>query len=690
MTILPPQRNPEHLTHPKYRPDIDGLRAIAVLSVIGFHTFPNWIKGGFVGVDVFFVISGYLISTIILGSLERNRFSFVEFYIRRINRIFPALLLVLITCFGFGWFVLLADEYKQLGKHIAGGAGFVSNYLFWNESGYFDNAAETKPLLHLWSLGIEEQYYIVWPLLLFFVWKQRLNLLTITIVILVISFALNIDKAASDTVAAFYSPQTRVWELLAGSVLAYMVLQRQNTFQGVKQRLDTWLGKIIYAQAPEANGETLRNLQALIGAGLIAIGIFIISKEKNFPGWWALMPTLGAVLIISAGGQAWFNRVVLSNRILVWFGLISFPLYLWHWPLLTFARILKLETPSDKIRIAAILVSILLAWLTYQFIEKPMRFGKHSKAKTFTLFVLMIVVGFIGYNSFKRDGLGFRLKERAEFSEYFENSSPEWRYFKNIGLFEKYHDKCNFYNIDQHRLNKYTAVPLDKIDRSCFERDSASYNRALFIWGDSHASHLYFGLKNNLPANWQILQIASSMCNADINAKEPSTTNYCAQSNWFALNSINETKPDVVIVAQNSGQNIESFNQISAKLKALGVKKIIFAGPTPHWAYELPKIILKELWFNTPQRTHKSLDPGTLTVNSALQLNFKQSDSVIYANLIDTFCNQDGCLTYIGGDKKKGITSFDFGHLTPIASDYLAKNLLVKLVIDNNNSSLNP
>lgn len=149
------------------------MRAIAVLFVVGFHAFPLWIKGGFIGVDIFFVISGYLISTIIIVGLERNNFSFIEFYTRRIKRIFPALLLVLISSFAFGWFVLLADEYKQLGKHIAGGAGFVSNYLFWNESGYFDNAAETKPLLHLWSLGIEEQFYIIWPLLLWLAWRTR-------------------------------------------------------------------------------------------------------------------------------------------------------------------------------------------------------------------------------------------------------------------------------------------------------------------------------------------------------------------------------------------------------------------------------------------------------------------------------------------------------------------------------------
>jgi peptidoglycan/LPS O-acetylase OafA/YrhL len=401
-------RNSEHLSHPKYRADIDGLRAVAILSVVGFHAFPNSVKGGFIGVDIFFVISGFLISTIIFSNLERDSFSFIEFYSRRIKRIFPALLLTLIACYAFGWFVLFADEYQQLGKHIAGGAGFISNLVLWKESGYFDNAAETKLLLHLWSLGIEEQFYIIWPLLLWFAWKRRLNLLTITIIVLVISFALNINKVHSDAVAAFYSPQTRFWELLVGAVLAYTTLYKQNIVTKSKNRLDILLGLIIYKQAPEANGNTLRNVQSLLGAALITIGVLVITKEKHFPGWWAVLPTVGAVLIISAGTQAWLNRTVLSNRVLVWFGLISFPLYLWHWPLLSFARIIESEKTSQGIRITAVIISIVFAWLTYKLIEKPIRFGKYSNAKTIVLLVLMIAVGFIGYNTYKRDGLGFR------------------------------------------------------------------------------------------------------------------------------------------------------------------------------------------------------------------------------------------------------------------------------------------
>ena len=205
-----------HLTHPKYRSDIDGLRALAVLSVLGFHAFPEFIRGGYIGVDIFFIISGYLISTILFENLQNGSFSFFIFYARRIRRIFPALILVLAACFAFGWFTLRSDEYKQLGKHIAGGAGFIDNFIFLNEAGYFDNSADTKPLLHLWSLGIEEQFYIIWPVLLWYFWRIGANPLTVAVTILAVSFALNLETVKTDVITTFYSPVTRFWELLSG------------------------------------------------------------------------------------------------------------------------------------------------------------------------------------------------------------------------------------------------------------------------------------------------------------------------------------------------------------------------------------------------------------------------------------------------------------------------------------------
>ncbi len=658
--VTPPASRPGQLIQPKYRADIDGLRAIAVLSVVGFHAFPDWIRGGFIGVDIFFVISGYLISTIIFENLERNSFSFFEFYSRRIRRIFPALLLVLIALTAFGWFALFADEYKQLGKHIAAGAGFVSNIVLWSESGYFDRAAEAKPLLHLWSLGIEEQFYIIWPLLLWSSRKLRFNFLLITAAIASISFALNIWQIHSDVIATFYSPQTRFWELLIGSGLAYFTLFKQSALQ--KFRMGN------------------NDLQSCVGIVLLAFAVIAITKDRAFPGWWALLPTVGALLIISAGPQAWVNRTVLANRVMVWFGLISFPLYLWHWPLLTTTRIVESKALSVETRFAAVLISIALSWATYRFIERPIRFGRHTNTKVYSLALLTLFIGCFGYVCYNRDGFpraGYAQNELNEYSNYFNNFS--WKYFKEVGIPDKYRFDCDFYDIPKFFAGEATRVPRDQINKSCYERNFDKENAA-FIWGDSHAQQLYYGLNNNLPRDWQLMIVASSGCMPDATVQEDSTTDFCTRTNWFALKTIKETKPKVVLVAQSFAHDYAKMKSTSETLKAMGVPKVVFTGPAPHWEQPLPSIIMRRLWQRTPERTYLGIIEDEFKLNESLKNEFAKSEDAYFADLIGLFCNEYGCLTRIGNDKKTGITSWDTCHLTPIASDYLAKNLLSEIV----------
>lgn len=388
----------------KYRSDIDGLRAIAVLLVVGFHAFPVWGRGGLIGVDIFFVISGFLISRIIYDKLDHESFSFIDFYSRRIRRIFPALLIVLVSCFFIGWFVLLADEFEQLGRHIAGGAGFVSNLLLFGESGYFDNAAETKPLLHLWSLGIEEQFYLFWPFLMWGAWKQRYNLLKVTFFIVMSSFFLNVFMMRRDAVATFYLPQTRMWELLAGALLANIMLYHQ--------KLVINFGRVLgqYFKAGKATGSNNEysgnssNILSWLGFILILTGFLFIDRKSTFPGWLALLPTSGAVCFLAAGKKGWINRTILSNRLLVWVGLISYPLYLWHWPLLSYARIIQSGHPDRTVRIAVVLLSIFLSWITYRLVEKPLRFGPSGKAKVLVLLSMMSITGGVGYVCYLSDG----------------------------------------------------------------------------------------------------------------------------------------------------------------------------------------------------------------------------------------------------------------------------------------------
>jgi peptidoglycan/LPS O-acetylase OafA/YrhL len=372
------QANSPDLTHPKYRPDIDGLRAVAIISVVLFHAFRDYFKGGFIGVDIFFVISGFLISTILISSLEKNRYSILQFYIKRIRRIFPALITVMVATILFAWLVLFSDEFERFGRHLTSGIAFVSNIVFWRESGYFDSASETKPLLHFWSLAIEEQFYLFWPILLAFLWKKGLGILKLTVFIASVSFVFNIFIIENHPVAAFFLPITRVWELMAGGVLAYITLHRQALIN------------------------VNSNVQSVLGFCLLLMGFLFIHEGYGFPGWWALLPTFGTFFIISAGADAWLNRTLLSNKVMLWIGNLSYPMYLWHWPLLSFAYILGNGNVSNTQLACIILLTILLSWLTYLFIEKPIRFGQY-KAQAIPLLII-IMLSLLGLSLFIQFG----------------------------------------------------------------------------------------------------------------------------------------------------------------------------------------------------------------------------------------------------------------------------------------------
>jgi peptidoglycan/LPS O-acetylase OafA/YrhL len=373
------------LTH-NYRSDIDGLRALAVVSVVIFHAFAWLIPGGYAGVDVFFVISGYLITTNILNGLNESTFTIQGFYQRRVRRIFPALVTMLALVYAFGWLVLLATEYRQLGKHVGSGASFISNIILWQESGYFDTSSAVKPLTHLWSLGIEEQFYIVWPLLLWAIFKLRLHILTSTVVLAVVSFGFGLWSLNNDVVGAYYSPINRFWELLIGAILAAVMLKRTYG-----DKANKW-----------------QQAGSIVGLILIVFTMFSLDGQSSFPGWNALAPTVGAALMIGCGPQTLTARRIFSLRAIVWVGLISFPLYLWHWPLLTFARIISSAMPTAQVRVAAVVLSVVLSWATYRLIEKPLRFHPRVKTITGALVASMIAIGLVGYVTFEKDGIDSR------------------------------------------------------------------------------------------------------------------------------------------------------------------------------------------------------------------------------------------------------------------------------------------
>lgn len=335
-----------------YRPHIDGLRALAVLAVAAYHYAGSYFPGGFIGVDIFFVISGYLITGILIRSNKAGTYSIVNFYQHRIRRIFPAAFVVLAFCFVVGWLTLFPSEYARLGQHIAAATGFVENLVLWRGQGYFSFGALQKPLLHFWSLAVEEQFYLVWPIMLWVAIRRHWPLLRTIAGIIAASFVLNVWMVASGHApASFYLPVTRAWELMVGAALA--VLHYRGYCVSAR-----WCG-----------------WQGLLGLILIGVGLALINPASAFPGAWALLPVLGSALLLHAGPSAWINRYVLSWRPAVWVGLISYPLYLWHWALLSLAYVVLGPVAHGHYARAGTLavISLLLAWGTYRWIERPVR-----------------------------------------------------------------------------------------------------------------------------------------------------------------------------------------------------------------------------------------------------------------------------------------------------------------------------
>ncbi len=355
--------------------------------------------------------------------MSDTKFSFLGFYSRRIKRIFPALILVLTSCGIFGYFSLLPDEYKSLGKHISGGAGFISNLILWGESGYFDLAGETKPLLHLWSLGVEEQFYLFWPALLFIAWRFRWSIPALIIITGIASFGLNIVGIKQNPIATFYYPHTRLWELMAGSLVAWIYFSTHKHVIEFKNK--PFLIRFIHSQAIKFP-ILIQNICANIGILLIAYGLLFFNKSTEFPGKWALFPVIGTALIIFAGPGAWVNRVMLSNKLLVWLGLISFPLYLWHWPLLTFFKITDGEGASIIARTTIVIIAIALSWATYRFVEKPIRQTPIcNKNIIIYLIIFLLFVGLTGFYIKYKNGFKLRFEKNEKILELIENPLPE-------------------------------------------------------------------------------------------------------------------------------------------------------------------------------------------------------------------------------------------------------------------------
>ncbi|GIT89295.1 acyltransferase family protein [Roseobacter sp. OBYS 0001] len=449
----------------KYRAEIDGLRAMAVVPVVLFHAGVPIFSGGFVGVDVFFVISGFLITFILIRELDAGTFSLINFYERRARRILPALFVVIAACLPFAFMLLVPQDLKDFGESVAAVALFSSNVLFWQESGYF--ASELKPLLHTWSLAVEEQYYILFPLFLMITWQWGKK---ITLALLIVVFALSLLAAqvlvTKDASFAFFMLPTRGWELLAGSFVAF-ALQRYPDLPG-----SAWL-----AQAG-----------SLLGLAMVLYAIFVFDAQTPFPSLYTMVPVLGSVLIILCARQGTVVHALLCQRAFVGIGLVSYSAYLWHQPLFAFTRYANAGHPPGVIMAGLVLVTFLLAYASWRWVETPFRIARGApeyidRTRIFGASGAMLAgLAALGITLHLKDGLPARYSPLKQDLFASATSSPSRGRCHNVAL----------------------------------PQDACHYNGDTPTWaiiGDSHAVELAHGLAGALqPQKKSLAHFSASGC----------------------------------------------------------------------------------------------------------------------------------------------------------------------------------
>jgi peptidoglycan/LPS O-acetylase OafA/YrhL len=631
-----------------YRPQIDGLRAVAVVPVILFHAGFTSFRGGFVGVDVFFVISGYLITTIILAELEQGRFSLVGFYERRARRILPALFLVTLTCVPIAWFWLLPGDMKDFSQSLIAVSALASNILFWVESGYFDAASETKPLLHTWSLAVEEQYYLLFPPFLMLLWRLGKRWILVSLGLLFItSLAVAQWAVSARLAAAFYLLPTRGWELLMGAFAAFYLSHphRKECSKGLSE-VGGWLG-----------------------VALILYAVFAFSNATPFPGLYAVVPTLGTVLIILFATQRTTVGSLFGNKVFVGVGLISYSAYLWHQPLFAFARQKSLLEPGPIVLGVLSCVSFVLAYFTWRYVETPFRRKDYcSRARIFSYALigslLFISCGAIGILT---DGVILGRNNARQFVDLHK------RMMSNYGLSAECEGDYN-----------------ESLD--CRTNDAPE----VLLWGDSFAMHLAQGLLASNP-QIKLVQKTVSECGPFLDiATAPQTrlwSEKCLAINDKVFEFLRKSpsikyvvisstfshfvSEDSFVLTKNGsilpGKTVALDAMVSTvqRIKALGKTPVIFS-PTPQNGQNIGRCLGKASFFGEDMGycdvKISDFPKRQLDVWNFLKAveNFA---SVVW--LSDFLCSSEGCKASFDDV----FVYRDWGHLSSEGSAYLGKKM---------------
>jgi peptidoglycan/LPS O-acetylase OafA/YrhL len=605
----------------RYRSDIDGLRAVAVLPVMAFHVGIHVARGGFVGVDVFFVISGFLITQLLVADIQANRFSIASFYERRVRRILPALLPVLLATYVLGMFYCLPGEMVTLAKSLVAACLSASNIYFWQSAGYFDGPALSKPLLHTWSLAVEEQFYIFWPLFLF-VGQRYLGrrLLLITSLIATVSLTVSIVGAFKFPSFTFYLPFTRVWELAAGGLLALGVV-------------------------PLTLGPAVRNVLAFLGLALIFGSVFAINSDLPFPGLLALPPCLGAVLVILAGrdGESWVGRL-LSFKPIVLIGLISYSLYLWHWPITVFQQNYTFLFSGGSERVTKLVIigaSLVAATLSWKFIEQPFRTGRARPSNrrlmwmAFSGTTLLVALGGIAWA-----GEGFP-------GRYSPRELEIASYLSYDGAADLRAGTCFLTG----KMGDGHFAP------ECLALSSAQKNYLLL--GDSHAAEMWPGLSATFK-DVHFLQATAADCFPTIQHSISESSGCTTVMDDVMTHFLVDHPVDEVLLAARWKPGL--LDNVSATLdwmKEHGIHVTLF-GPTALFDSPVPRLLVSALRRSDASLPERHVDSSVWALDAEMS-QVARSRGVDYVSMVTLLCPQEACVTH---DRDGLPIIFDREHFT--------------------------
>jgi peptidoglycan/LPS O-acetylase OafA/YrhL len=634
-------------TRLNYRADIDGLRAVAVLSVLAFHIHLRGIQGGFVGVDVFFVISGYLISSIVFTEIAESRYSVIGFYERRIRRIFPALFAMLAVVSAVAVIYLLPAELVSYSKSMLAATASASNFYFWQHSGYFDSPT-SYPLLHTWSLAVEEQFYILFPLFLVLVRKFFPNRLRLSVIVLFCaSLIASAVVVSHNRETAFYMIYTRAWELLLGTLLSLGMFPRlQSAWQ--------------------------RNLATLTGIGLIAFSILAYTEQTLFPGLSALAPCVGSALIIGAGesGSSAVGKI-LSWRPVVFVGLISYSLYLWHWPIIVLQQmgvfIGASSIPSPRLAallsghrldmLVEVVLSMFFGILSWRYVERPFRSGplRLSGRPLFALTtaVMAILIGFSSWTVFAKGFEGRFPASALEVASIHHDSEEIVR----TGCFITSDYHFEKYNYDL-----------------CLHQDATGTKPNYLLIGDSHSAMLWSALASALP-NANVMQASTFDCAPLLHSESHPD---CQKMTAYLFQTYLPNHPiqGLFMAGRWSEKQLPELTATIAWAKQHNIPVTIF-GPVPEYDGPLPRLLAYSIAWNKPNFASQHRVNGNAAIDAKMQSMAENVWHVRYISLYQEVCTADGCAEYADAAHKIPMMDDD-NHLNQFGANLVVRRLVAE------------